>query len=218
MRRFLVVLTLALPVAAAAQHSSFDCARASTAAERRICAEPALAEIDAEIAEDYASALEALAPDPAAVEALRQEQQAFLDAREEIVGALAGREGVDLHRFLTQRRGLLRSIDVPRTGFEGVWANGFGEVLVTERSGGFDVQVEAADWVSARWLCRALGEGRIDGDALVVALEKGWALRLRLDGATLRLEEEREENASTDRPHCGAGGFAEGVYFPATTP
>ena len=58
----LLVAALALAAGAAMAQPSFDCGRASSAAEKAICADPGLAAADAAMAKAFAALLKALPP------------------------------------------------------------------------------------------------------------------------------------------------------------
>lgn len=59
--------------------AAFDCQKASTAAEKAICASPELSELDSALGAYYSQAMGALAPEPR--EALRGDQRAWLQTR-----------------------------------------------------------------------------------------------------------------------------------------
>lgn len=217
--RYSLTVVLLVTAAGAAAQPSFDCTRASTEAERRICTDPTLAELDREIADVYAQSLDAFADDPEALAALREEQRAFIETRDRIAAAQTGREGSDLREFMGRRRGFLGLLDLPRDGFEGAWANGFGSLSIIEQGDGtFEVSVEAAEWSNARWLCNVHADAREVDGALRLDAGDGWSLVLRRRGALLDVAEERAATAATQRPYCGHNGFLEGAYFPGTTP
>ena len=65
------LLPLALAAASSAGAASFDCAKAQSAVEKRICATPRLSALDDELAATYAEARR-LAADPAALKAAQQ--------------------------------------------------------------------------------------------------------------------------------------------------
>jgi uncharacterized protein len=75
----LLVACLALP-ACAVEAASFDCAKAATAVENEICADPALSQADERMAQAYSKTLDAtLAP-----RALRTDQMRWLASRESV--------------------------------------------------------------------------------------------------------------------------------------
>ena len=78
MRRGTALLLLCLALAAGpARAGGIDCAKAKTAVEKTICAEPHLVEADAAVAEAFGEAV-AASPDPSSV---RAEQRAWLATR-----------------------------------------------------------------------------------------------------------------------------------------
>lgn len=98
-----VVVTFAAPASAA----SFDCAKASTAVEKTICTDPALSQLDVDIAAAYAAAAAGL--DDAMRARLKRSQREWVSHRE------AGRK--DLAKGMKERLALLRS---PRRTLGGV--------------------------------------------------------------------------------------------------
>lgn len=79
MRLLLTTTALAL-IAGSAQAASFDCAKARTAVEKRICAEPWLSKADSAMGESYAAAM-AASPTP---RKLKAAQQVWLNERDKI--------------------------------------------------------------------------------------------------------------------------------------
>lgn len=78
----LTTLLAASDPAAAQGKPSFDCAKAASVAEKAICADPVLAQADAEVAKNYAALLKTL--DAHAGKALRADQSDFIAYRDQI--------------------------------------------------------------------------------------------------------------------------------------
>lgn len=98
----------AIAPAAAADGPSFDCAKATTRVERAICATPALAALDREIAGHIVGRLRGASPERA--EAVRREQRAWLRSRNECERHAAGGNeiGLCLQVAMTARAVALR--------------------------------------------------------------------------------------------------------------
>ena len=98
----LVFLVASHACASAQGKPSFDCANASSIAEKAICADPALAEADAAVAQSYAQALKML--DPRAGKALRDDQRDFTQYRDDIAAfnenTPKDKQTFDLEEFL----------------------------------------------------------------------------------------------------------------------
>ena len=76
-----VAAALLLSVGSVRAAPSFDCRRAATVVERQICRTPYLGDLDRDIAQLYARALDALSPGDA--DALRTDQRLWLKVRDE---------------------------------------------------------------------------------------------------------------------------------------
>src|SRR3712207_9048329 len=98
-----VALAGAIAWTAGAQAASFDCRKASTAAERLICAQPALSRLDEELALAFKDAM-AITPTPAS---LAREQRAGLKERDRNADARAMEEA---YRFRLEALGLHRTV------------------------------------------------------------------------------------------------------------
>lgn len=201
------------PLARAAP--SFDCVKASAPVETAICADPALAALDAAIAAAYAERLADLPP-PAA-RALREDQRVFTAMRDYAFS----RPDEDLGARLQDRLDFLRQIRLPPAAsgparLSGRWSNVYGLVQVTRaRRGRLEVAIETVDPAWGRWVCDVGGEARLRNGALSFTdgdspAETTANLRLRRDGALLAVE---ESIIAGQRGYCGANGFTEGRYF-----
>ena len=80
MMRIFTFVLLTLPAAGIAASPSFDCAKANSAAEELICAEDALAQLDARMAQTYAQALTAAMDD---ADTLRATQRGWIKGRDD---------------------------------------------------------------------------------------------------------------------------------------
>lgn len=207
------------PAAAA----SFDCGRATTPVETMICSDPKLSAYDALIAARYEALLARL--DAPSARALREDQRWFLSARDATMALIPKddpeRIGV-LHSWLVMRMSFLASIETQRApGLEGLWSNVAGEVLLSHNAdGSVSLLAHATDPAGARWTCMA--KGRTAGtDAEVRFVDPdvpGWNILVRRAGASLRVEEQREDGKIAASPFCGLNGGLKGHYFPRSTP
>lgn len=222
----LAALALACQPGVAATAPSFDCARASSGAEKAICASDALAAQDASVARHFAQAKQAF--DAAAVKALTQDQRDFLFMRsheyDEVNDAAA--RTARLSSRLTQRDAFLASLLLtPRQGYEGVWKNLTGGFTVTRRPNGrLWFEGKTAHPRDGRWICQVSGEAKRKGDALVITPAdedgSGWTLTLTRLGAAVNVAERppAKRVAGYWAPYCGMNGTLGGVFFPVRQP
>lgn len=224
-RNALPILSAALflsawSAAAPASAQGADCRRASGPVELAICSTPALTALDRQIARQYAAAIADL--DPSAASALRQDQRAFLSARDQAGADLTGdRLREELTNRLSQRAEFLSSLqDDPIRDVVGRWRNLNGDITINQWSTGvltFDAQT--VDQPRYRWVCEADGDGEQtdDGQArFTINTDDGaeWSLSVKRQGAALIVEEHRPRNGAA-APYCGSAGTIAGTYFPA---
>lgn len=202
--------------ASPAPRPSFDCARAGSAVERAICADPRLARADAELAQAYRRALAGL--DAPAAAALRDEQRWFLEIRDaRYADAAASERATALRATLDYRREYLGQINAqPSPGLAGRWRNIAGEVEIRrDAKGRWDVQANAAHPLDGRWLCDAAGRDRGEADAASVHVDDDDSvLKLKREGASLRVAAVDAKGQRLTMPdYCGHNGSLEGTYF-----
>jgi hypothetical protein len=199
---------------------SFDCAKAASTAEKRICKNAALAASDASIAVEYRRLQAEL--DPKAVAALAEDQRWFVGARDEIADAPANMAPPDLGADLKDRVRFLRAINPhPASDFIGSWHNLAGGLDITATPDGkVKVTGNAARPVNGNWVCDFEGIGKVEGGALEVrddtvdSQDPATGLRLTREGAALKVEF-LPAPGSQDRtsPYCGMNGSLDGFYF-----
>ena len=189
--------------------ASFDCRRAGTRAEKKICSSPALMKVDREIAERYAALRKKL--DPASAKSLAADQRNFLQMRDT---AEFGRPDA-LTSALQSRSGFLNAINPGRVGILGRWSNLFSTIEIAPASaGGTQYRVNAVDPVAARWVCEASGSLTATGPARwtgTIADSAGKAITLSRVGTMLIVDD-----AQAGRDHCGLNGGIAGSYFPVS--
>lgn len=209
-----VALLLALLLAGSAQAApSFDCRKASSKAERAICASPEASALDSDVAQAYRLALSRLADDANAVARLKQDQQSFVSWRDKFID----NQNLVLTDFLARRRDFLLSIDpTTREGAEGFWRSFWGETRINRTQAG---QYEVSNWMSEpilrSWNCgdpQEKGRGRLEGGAVLTG-SKGDGMRYALTGRVLVLSIISEPNVESGTS-CGHVGKGTDVMFP----
>jgi uncharacterized protein YecT (DUF1311 family) len=204
---------------------SFECNSAQNLVERAICADPGLAQLDAEIAVAYRSALDRLRSDPGLAALLRRQHEAFIESRE----AALQWPGASLGGYMRDWATRLDAVGEPRAGLEGVWINRSGSIVIEPRSaGGYAVRANGADPVRGSYTCEFIGLARLfDTKVLDVAWDTkpdeedgadGWTLRIIANGGAVHLTQHRNESDAASAPFCGARGSLEGFYLPGRAP
>ncbi len=205
------MIALLMLLAAAPPGPSFDCARASSPAERATCADPALAALDRGLAQAWAGASGRLAGDAAALAALKVDQRLFLHVRDlEVEGP-----DPDLGALLQARITLLEALAPAPAALPGVYRNLHGRLTLKAGAGGaLEVEAVAVEPTIGRWICetQALARPEAGGAWLAPATADAWGLRLRREGAALVVEELPSADGAP-RPHCGHSGALDGRYL-----
>lgn len=219
MKHLLSAALLLSAGAACAAAPSFDCAKARSAVEKAICADPALAERDASIARHYQAARKAF--DTSAAAALAQDQRYFIGSRDAAFERPFNYDTPkeELADRLKQRDAFLQRFShAPRPGLEGEWANLIGGVTITRAADGtLHAHANGAQPHNARWLCDVEGPLTLkDGAGTLAdsADNEGWTVRFRRQGDALVVEEVSPGGEGGNRPYCGFNGFLEGSYLP----
>lgn len=216
----LLLLTSALP-ALAQTGPSFDCAKASSAVEKAICADAKLGALDRRIAAAYAEALKRL--DPKATKALRDDQRSF---QATLAYGLEWDEGkpqdkrvFDLADTMKDRAEFLGAIDAAPAGrWAGTWSNHFGGIDIETKGDGFSVSANGAKPVTGNWVCQIEGTAKVEGDRLVLAGSEdgkpdGWTYALTRDGDRIVFSQAGPKGERHGSPTCGHNGSMEGDYF-----
>lgn len=213
----LAALLTASPAVAAGP--SFDCASAKQPVEKAICADPALAAADVELARAYRQALQRLAGDPSAVEALKKSQRTFVATRD----VAFGDPNYSLADHLGRQTALLTNINIAeRKTLLNDWASSDGTVSINTSTGGrLRVFASASDHERGSWTCEFTGFGKPKGDTLVAAEEAGhsdydgWTITIRRTGRMIEVTENRPSPDPTGgaRPFCGMRGSLAGRYI-----
>ncbi|MES0006622.1 lysozyme inhibitor LprI family protein [Mesorhizobium sp. C120A] len=220
----LTVFLAASDHAAAQGKPSFDCAKAASVAEKAICADPTLAQADAEVAKNYAALLKRL--DAHAGKALRDDQSDFIAYRDQIAGfnesSPKNQQAFDLGEFLRDRATFLSGIRKPADGgLIGTWSSVRGSVDIKAVGGG---KVEISEEVVSNPVSGS-GSCEIDGtveERNTLRLEDtddndnptGFVFTFRRDGDALVVEQSGAgKDGRSDPLSCGANGHADGTFF-----
>ena len=219
----LVALLASNGSAIAQTKPSFDCTKAASAAEKAICADPALAQADADVAKTYAAVLKTL--DPHAGKALRDDQSDFIAYRDQIAGfnenTPKDRQNFDLGEFLRDRVAFLAGIRKPKdTGFIGTWSSVRGTVEIKAAGAGkLDVSEDVANPVSGSGSCEIGGTVKTHKELRLVDTDDndrptGFVFIFRRDGDALVVEQSGTgKDGISEPPSCGANGHADGNFF-----
>ncbi len=212
-----------LPAAAAGSGDgpSFSCTAAKSAAEKAICADPALAALDRRMANAYAKALAALDTDGRT--ALRADQRFFLEVRD-IQMTQAKPEDYDLKGDMQSRAAILEAIaPAARAGWGGSWVNTSGQIVVTPAgNGSFEVSISTVQPYPSYPVCDLTATGRPAGDGLVVGgspaerkANEGWTVTLTRKGMVLTAELVRPKTTDAGvPPFCGYRTSIDGTFLP----
>ncbi|WP_027057646.1 lysozyme inhibitor LprI family protein [Mesorhizobium loti] len=202
---------------------SFDCAKAASVAEKAICADPALAQADADVEKNYAALLKML--DPHAGKALRNDQSDFIGYRDQIAGfnenTPKDQQTFDLGEFLRDRATFLAGIRKPAdTGFIGTWSSVGGSVEIKAAGAGkLDISEDVANPVSGGGECDISGTVKAGKSLRLVDTDDndkptGFVFTFRRDGDALVVEQSGTgKDGNSEPPSCGANGHVDGTFF-----
>ncbi|WP_181183642.1 MULTISPECIES: lysozyme inhibitor LprI family protein [unclassified Mesorhizobium] len=219
----LAALLLANGDARALSKPSFDCAKAASTAEKAICADPALAQADADVAKSYAAALKLL--DARAGKALRDDQSDFIRYRDQIADfnkdTPKDKQTVDLAEFMHDRATFLADIRKPSVaGFIGTWSSMRGTVEIKAVSAvRLEISEEVAEPISGNGLCEIGGTVKLRNELRLVDTDDdnkptGFSFTFRHSGDALVVEQSGDgKDGRTQPPSCGANGHADGTFF-----
>lgn len=219
----LVVLLLSHGSAMAQVKPSFDCAKAASVAERDICADPALAQGDADVAKNYTAALKTL--DSSAGKALRDDQSDFIQYRDQIAGfnenTPKDQQNFDLGDFLRDRATFLAGIRKPAgAGFVGTWSSMRGQVEIKAAGAGkLEVSEDVANPVTGGGECDISGTVKMRKDLRLVDTDDsdkptGFVSTFLRVGDALIVEQSGAGKSDNSEPSsCGANGHVDGTFF-----
>ena len=219
----LMVLLMSHGNAIAQAKPSFDCAKAASVAEKDICADPALAQGDADVAKNYAAALKTV--DASAGKALRDDQGDFIQYRDQIAdlneNTPKDQQNFDLGDFLRDRATFLTSIRKPAdSGFVGTWSSMRGEVEIKAAGAGkLEVSEDVANPVSGGGECDISGTVKIRKEPRLVDTDDndkptGFVFAFLREGDALFVEQSGTgKDGNSQPPSCGANGHLDGTFF-----
>ena len=215
--------------AAAQGMPSFDCHKAASVAEKAICADPVLAQADADVAKAYAALLRTL--DAPAGKALRDDQSDFIAYRDQIAGFNENtpkeQQTFDLGEFLRDRAIFLAGIRKPAdAGLIGTWSSVRGAVEIKAAgSGKLEISAEiVTNPVSGSGACDIGGAVEKRKTLRLVDTDDndkptGFVFTFRRDGDALFVEQSGSgKDDRSEPPSCGANGHADGTFFLSEKP
>ncbi|TPM37374.1 lysozyme inhibitor LprI family protein [Mesorhizobium sp. B2-3-4] len=220
-----LIIASASPGSALAQAKpSFDCAKAASAAEKSICADPALTQADADIAGKYAAAIKTL--DARAGKALREDQSDFIAYRDQIAefnqDTSKDQQTTDLSEFMRDRATFLAGIRKPAdNGLVGTWSSVRGGVEIKAAGAGkLEISEDVVtNPVSGSGSCEIGGTVKASKQLRLVDTDDddkptGFVFTFRRDGDRLIVEQSGSgKDDRTEPPSCGANGHADGTFF-----
>lgn len=203
---------------------SFDCAKAASVAEKAICADPALAQADADVAKNYAALLKTL--DARAGKALRDDQSDFIAYRDQIAGfnenTPKDQQTFDLGEFLRDRATFLAGIHKPAdAGFIGTWSSVRGGVEIKAAGAGkLEISEDVvANPVSGSGACDIGGAVKAGKSLRLVDTDDndkptGFVFAFRRNGDALVVEQSGTgKDGTSEPPSCGYNGHVDGTFF-----
>ena len=225
----LTALLAASEIAAAQGKPSFDCAKAASVAEKAICADPVLAQADADVAKAYAALLKTL--DAAAGKALRADQSDFIAYRDQIAdfneNTPKDQQTFDLGEFLRDRATFLAGIRKPAdAGLIGTWSSVRGSVEIMA-AGVSKLEISAeivTNPVSGSGACDIGGTVEKRKTLRLVDTDDndkptGFVFTFHRDGDALIVDQDGTgKDDRSEPPSCGANGHADGTFFLSEKP
>lgn len=194
-----------------ALQAGFDCAKAQSAVERAICADPETAEADRAMAVAY-RALLAQSTEPRFLEALKADQQSFLAIRQQAWEVTLNRQMAQerLHEETKLRAERLNWINPrPEPGLVGTWASAWGLLEISQTAeGSLQVSANVVDQIAGTWLCGYEGAlvdrsmSKATGHTLTETLQ------ISRNGTLLQVE-----NDFCDETGPAINGSMKGLYF-----
>jgi len=187
MRAASVLIVLSLGLTGPARGQSFDCKKAGTKAERRICGDPALALADVALARAFKAALRA---HPGQARALRAEQRRWLESRRDRCVP-----DTCMRAVMLERAGALERFAADGGGVTGHYTAGHAELELLDRGDGTVRFSVSATWQGPEPHQIHTGErcGVVtweDGSARYEAPGGDCSLRFRFEGEGLVIAQE----------------------------
>jgi uncharacterized protein len=197
----LVLLTGIIAVLPSAAHSqpSFDCRKASSAAEKTVCADPGLARLDKQLAAQYKSLVRSFT-DEDQIAQIKLDQNHWLSTRNACAAAAECLSKTYRER-LSRLTGADR--DYPAAGlFE---AGEVGTFALYPLAGQYLVSIQTAKPQTGAWTCDVAGHAKMDSGALHVTSGSFSFPAVLRDERTLVVEPGKEVSAA-QADACGLNG------------
>lgn len=200
---------------AALAQPSFDCRRTTTATERHICATPALARLDRQLARAYDAVRQRFARDTQALAEMRDQQNQFIAHRDEAYETL-NETPISVAALYRERIQVLNSHAPRQTKWIGQWSGYASEVnIVSGRGGQISVSISAVEPRNARWVCfYETSPARDVNGKLIVSFDAGSSppaqIVIERVGSMLQVN-----NSDGSHYFCGNNGSVAGLYFPS---
>jgi uncharacterized protein len=196
-----------LPLAARAEAAagpSFNCRAAKTEAEKAVCSDAHLAELDGRLAKVWNSYLDAF-DDDKLLAILHAEQAAWISRRN-----ACRADGACIAGAYAERYGLLTGKH-PRRQFAGVYRSSSGSMAVYPSStGSYVVSIMTSDSKAGNWTCMAAGPASSSGNSLTVKSD-GNSFTVLRDGGAMKIEP-NEQVRAVERKDCGLNGTIAFTY------
>ena len=197
--------------AASGPRAGFDCAKARSALERAICADPLAAEGDYAMSVAFSALLSGQAP-PAFIDALRADQRDFLAIRQ-LAWEIKGNRQMAaerLHEGTDRRAEFLNWINpAPPAGLIGNWANAWGMIRISQATdGSLQMDSTVVDQVAGTWICGFNGPLHSTTDDEAIGYTVAGDLVVRRAGPLLEVPD-----PFCDETGPAIDGSMQGLYF-----
>ena len=198
-----------IPAAARAEPAggaSFDCRKAAAEAEKTVCADPKLAQLDRNLANLWKSYLSAFEDEHQMLKALRGEQSAWLARRNACKS-----DGACVAAAYAKRYELL-SGKLAERPFAGIHESPSGTMAVFPANDGtYLVSIMTSDVNGGSWNCEVFGAGTASGNSLALGVDKKYRLAVSRDRGALKIDES-EATGAVERSYCGLNGSITFTY------
>ena len=196
-----------VPPAAYAQAKSalsFSCDGATIEAEKAICSDQRLAQLDQRLKKLWNSYLDNF-DDGQLLKTLRGDQAAWLSRRNACKsdGTCIGHAYADRYALLTGKQ--------PRRQFAGVYQSPSGTMAVyPAKDGSYVVSIMTSDVSQGAWTCVVAGAGSSSGNSLIVRVGAD-SLAIFRDHGAMKIESNKPTWA-VEQKNCGLNGSISGPY------
>lgn len=207
----IVIATGAALRAQAAEEAGFNCAKAVSAFEKAICADPKTVEADRAMSVAYKALLsQPLAP--AFASALKADQRSFLMIREQAWELKSNRHMAEerLRDETEARAERLNWLNpAPQGGLVGTWANSWGMIKITQGTDGIlEMSSNVADQIAGSWVCGFDGSLVVENPSVATGHMLTEKLEIRRSGPLLEVASD-----FCDETGPPIRGSMKGLYF-----